>query len=259
MMKDWNNLKRLMFEPGGEVDETQRCLEKEAPQEPPFSDERTLAAFLAVQPTPDERTLMKTVCHYTDDQLQKNLLLYNCFSDWTKALIVGLEALKRNQNEPYLLTLCLRAARHTGCIEIGRQLLARLICDIPRDQMDCDGYLEAIRFLLLSENPDHALCRELLGDYHARFPDDLEHWLLLSELECALGNDAAASAALKTVFDRMPPGWKACGEAPSPGQLKEMVDRCYEAGRDYAREHELHSRAWRLKRRMQNHERSENV
>ena len=248
MKKDWDILKRLFFESADEsADGHARCLERTA-HDARFPDARTLIVYLAVQPTPREETLLKNVCNYTDIQLRRSLLLYTCFSNWTECMIVAAEALNRYSDDPYLLTLCLRAARHNGSSELGQRAFARLIDDIPRDQLDCDGFQEAILFSLSAADSDPAPCRALLDDYHTRFPEDPEYWLLLSKLEHMQGDDAAADAALRTVFDRMPQDWKACGKAPSPEQIKALIDSCHEAGRDFEREYDLCEQAWELEK-----------
>lgn len=251
MIQDWHILKTGIDTVGDE--EEDECTENT------YRDRMTRvgpdcfvrAAFRDHRRLRDEEALLANVPNYSDEQLRKLVALFNIFGICSKGLIVGMEALKRYPDDPYLLARALRAARHIDRSGLGSNLFVRLVYAVPRDQLDVDGYQEAIRFLLPSAEQDHELCRELLGDYHRFFPDDAAYWLFLCELELALGNRAAAGDALKTAFDRLPSEWKDLGENASPRELGKLVDRCCEAGRDYEREHEAFQQARELRRRLE--------
>lgn len=257
MIKDWRLLKKIYGEEGEEVVDSRDLTEKEL-LEYVGPDSEIRAEFNAFRRFRDEEALMKHVKNYSDAQLRKLVMLFSAFSLHSKALIVGIEALNRFPDDPELLTLTLRAARHVDRGGAGQHLLVKLIFKIPRAKLDYGGYQEALWFLLPNAAEDHELCRELLKDYsaklekdeHADLPDEIAYWLLLSELELALGNREAADNALETLFEKLPPDWKALGGEVSPAQLRDMIDRCYQLGRDYMREFELVKRAWAMRRRL---------
>lgn len=253
MIKDWRILKRVYDENGEEEVESCDFTVKEL-LEYVGDDSEIWAEFNAFRQFRDEEALMENVSHYKIDQIVRLITLFNAFSLWSKGLIVGLEAISRPKEKmnpklyPYLLTLTLRAARHVDPHGVAQHLFVKLIYDIPKEELDYDAYQEAIQFLLVSPREDYEICKALLEEYHDRYKNDTEYWLYLGELEYALENFEEADDALSMVFERLPDDWKECGEEMTPRKRSELIDRCYQLGRDYAREHELVKRAWKLRR-----------
>lgn len=258
MNRDWRMLKMFYGDNGDEEIEPRDFTEKEL-LEYIGPDSEIRAEFNAFLRFRDEEALMEHVKNYEDVQLRQLVRLFSAFSLHTKTLIVGLAALERFPDDPELLTLALRAARHVDRGGAGQHLLVKLIFQLPRSKLGYDGCQEALLYLLPNAyEEDRALCRELFAhykdklenDHRADLKDEIAYWLLLSEMELALGNREMADSALGTAFEKLPPDWKALGGEVSSEQLREMIDRCYQFGRDYMKEFEWVNRAWALRRKL---------
>ena len=199
--KDWQILKCLYNSEDGYEDECSSEVYSEREiLEYIGTDDVIRAEWTAFQLFRDEGELRKHVADYPVESLQKLMMTFICFDQFSKALLVGKEGLKHHPNDPQLLTYCLRAASHADRGGAGQHLFVKLFYDIPREKLPNDGYQEAVRFLLPTAKMDEALCRELLKDYHHFYPSNQEYWLLLSELELALQNNTDAMAALKSAM-----------------------------------------------------------
>ena len=197
--KDWQILKCLYnSEDGCYEDEcsSEKCSEREI-LEYIGTDDVIRADWTAFQLFREDDELRKHIADYPVNSLQKLMMTFICFDQFSKALLVGKEGLKHHPNDPQLLTYCLRAASYSDRGGAGKHFFVKLIYDVPREKLPNDGYQEAVHFLLPTAKMDEALCRELLKDYRHFYPLDQEYWLLLCELELALKNNADAMATLK--------------------------------------------------------------
>ena len=187
MNKDWERLLQLIDTTEDNEDELETLERKNFPDFENMSPDE-LMDHVAYERSREMELLKAYARNYTLENLRKMMLLFFCFNQMDKALIIGEEAFRRFPDEQDLLIYTVRAATKSDRLR-GQHAFVRLIYGIPRDELTAEGYQAAVRYLLCTARNDpydEELARELLEDYRSHHSDDPAWDLLKSEMESNL-------------------------------------------------------------------------